>query len=364
MRISVWFRPVLLCGLVAMSSKSVLMQFCGKIMQPLAATIFFLFGLRKRGRYCETETTTIGIMASHHIVITVRHTRMQIPSQASLLDVVVFSHWCRRHLAKVLQKCWFRSMEMCWLWLGNFSRVFFHEVPQRSLWRDLCAGHGSGFVSTGLESGGGPACLGMFVVQPHLQVTFHDWFRWFPTVSWHDCFPSCTAADMTWVIQVVSNMSWHVLACLFFKLHCKRHDMSDLGELQHVLACLFCSLNCKRYSDMFWNVWWSIQVISSVRRQVTFGSEAADRLATSQTKKNAMACLQREWLVSMWSSPWYVMVGITRSKVISQTVAAHLMLWQDEMQKRPAPRTQTKTQRMNKPHIWFRHLTYSNHTET
>jgi hypothetical protein len=30
-----------------------------------------------------------------------------------------------------------------------------------------------------------------------------------------------------------------------------------------------------------------------------------------------MACLQREWLVSMWSSPWYVMVGITRSKVIS-----------------------------------------------
>jgi hypothetical protein len=58
----------------------------------LAATIFFLFGLRKRGRYCGTETTTIGIMASHHIVITVRHTRMQIPSQASLLDVVAFSH--------------------------------------------------------------------------------------------------------------------------------------------------------------------------------------------------------------------------------------------------------------------------------
>ena len=31
----------------------------------------------------------------------------------------------------------------------------------------------------------------------------------------------------------------------------------------------------------------------------THMQNAADRLATSQTKKNAMACLQREWLVSM-----------------------------------------------------------------
>ena len=86
-------RPVLLCGRAGMSSNSVLMQFCGKIMDLLAATIFFLFGLRKGGRYCGTETSTIGIMASHHIVITVRHSRrMEAPSQASHLDVVVFSH--------------------------------------------------------------------------------------------------------------------------------------------------------------------------------------------------------------------------------------------------------------------------------
>ena len=115
------------------------------------------------------------------------------------------------------------------------------------------------------------------------MMTFHHWFRWFPTVSWHVCFPSCVAADMTWVIQVVSSMSWHVFV---FKLHCRRHDMSDEGGLQHVLACLFCSLNCMRW------------------RQVTLGSEAADRLATSKTKKKAMAWLQREWLVSRWFSPW------------------------------------------------------------
>ena len=125
------------------------------------------------------------------------------------------------------------------------------------------------------DSDGFPQCPGMFVFQAVLQPTWHEWFRWSPTclgMSWHVCFSICTAGDRTWVMQVDSNMSWHV--------------------------CL------QRYSGMFWNVWWFIQVIISVRRQVTFGSEAADRLATSQTKKNAMACLQGEWLVSTWSSPW------------------------------------------------------------
>ena len=112
----------------------------------------------------------------------------------------------------------------------------------------------------------------------------------------------------------------HVLVCLFFKLHCRRHDMSDAGELQHVLACLFCSLNCKRW------------------RQVTSGSEAADRLATSQAKRRTqcLACKGNGWYLviftmKIWQKICHVecqiecqsvtkcinaMVGITRSKSI------------------------------------------------
>ena len=30
---------------------------------------------------------------------------------------------------------------------GKFQKDFFHGVPERRVWRDLCAGHGSGFVS-------------------------------------------------------------------------------------------------------------------------------------------------------------------------------------------------------------------------
>ena len=56
------------------------------------------------------RTTTIGIIASHYIVITAcDHTRMEILSilsQASLLDVVVFSHWLCRHLAMALSTVW------------------------------------------------------------------------------------------------------------------------------------------------------------------------------------------------------------------------------------------------------------------
>ena len=63
--------------------------------------------------------------------------------------------------------------------------------------------------------------------------------------------------------QMRSQIEYKIMCVEFEWMAC----FADAGELQHVLACLFCSLICKR------------------KCQVTFESEAADRLATSQTKR-------------------------------------------------------------------------------
>ena len=113
MRITLWFRPVLLCGRVAMSSNSVLMQFCGKIMDFLAATIFFLFGLRKRGSpqlnlfpstAVEQKRAQSGPWhrTTSWLLWDILEWRMETPSQASHLDVVVFCHVQAQQASKLL----------------------------------------------------------------------------------------------------------------------------------------------------------------------------------------------------------------------------------------------------------------------
>ena len=211
MRISVWFRPVLLCGLVAMSSKSVF----DAILRENYATFG---GHDILPVWFEKTWQVLWNRNDHNRDHGIAPHRDYCETYSDADPITSFSFGCGGLLTLMSQTSGKGASKMLiqehgdvLIMAGKFQQGFFS-------W------------SSSAQS------LARFVCWPWFGFCFNrSWVRWWPGMSWHVCCPASSAGDISWLIQMVSHS---VLAWLFSKLHCSRHDMSDSGGLQHVLACL------------------------------------------------------------------------------------------------------------------------------
>ena len=74
-----------------------------------------------------------------------------------------------------------------------------------------------------------------------------SWITWWSGI-WHVCFPGCAAADMTWVIQVVSNMSWYV--CFS---SCTAGDMTWVMQVNSNMSWHVCFAAWTASGDARWH---------------------------------------------------------------------------------------------------------------